>query len=88
VYAGYAAADAQVIERARLRSQARFDVAKAHSIGKLRERYAEVLIEARERFDFVLGSVTDYATTKRRQWQMLHDLREHQLSYIHRCPCE
>ena len=24
--------------------------------------------------------------TKRRQWQMLHDLREHQIAYKHPCP--
>ena len=56
------------------------------AVGKLRERHAEILIEARKRFDFVLAPVTRYAATKRRQWQMLHDLREHQLAHGHRCP--
>jgi hypothetical protein len=37
---------------------------------KLRERPAEILIEASKRFDFVLAPVTRYAATKRRQWQM------------------
>src|SRR5664280_938279 len=84
--AGYAAADAHVIELARLCSQASFDVAQAFAIGKLRERHAEILIEARKRFDFVFAPVTRYAATKRRQWQMLHDLRENQLAHDHRCP--
>src|SRR5664279_6603921 len=84
--AGYAAADAHVIELARLCSQASFDVAQAFSVGKLRERHAEILIEARKRFDFVFAPVTRYAATKRRQWQMLHDLRENQLAHDHRCP--
>ena len=84
--AGYAAVDAHVIELVRLRAQARFEVAHALAIGKLRERHTQVLIEARERLDFVLAPVTRYATTKRRKWQMLHDLREHQLAYVHRYP--
>ena len=84
--AGDAAADAHVIELALLRSQARFDVAQALAIGQLRERHAEVLIETRECFDFVLAPATRDATTKRRQWQMLHNLREHQLAYVHRYP--
>jgi len=75
-----------VIELARLRAQARLDVAQAIAIGELRERHGQVLIEARERFDFVFAPVTRYAATKRRQRQMLHDLREHQLAYKHPCP--
>jgi hypothetical protein len=50
---------------------------------KLRERHAEVLIEARKRFDFVFAPVTRYAATKRRQWQVFYDLREHQLAHVH-----
>src|ERR1035438_2170185 len=59
--AGYAAADAHVIELARLCSQASFDVAQAFAVGKLRERHAEILIKARKRFDFVFAPVTRYA---------------------------
>ena len=43
-----AAANAHVIELARLRSQTRFDVAQALAIGQLRERHAQELIEAGE----------------------------------------
>jgi hypothetical protein len=64
----------------------KLDVAQAFAVGKLRERHAEIPIEARKRFDFVFAPVTRYAATKRRQWQMLHDLREHQLAHGYRCP--
>jgi hypothetical protein len=84
--AGDIAADAHMIELSRLRSQARLDVAQAFAIGKLCKRHTEILIETRKRFDFVFASVPRYATTKRCPWQMFHDLREHQLAYVHRCP--
>ena len=57
----------------------------ACQLGKLRKSHAQVLIEARECFDFVLAPVTRYATTKRCARQMLHDLREHQLAHVHQC---
>ena len=60
-----AAADAHVIELARLCSQASFDVAQVFAVGKLRERHAEILIEERKRFDFVFAPVTRYPATKR-----------------------
>jgi hypothetical protein len=59
------AADAHVIELARLCSQASFDVAQVFAVGKLRERHAEILIEERKRFDFVFAPVTRYPATKR-----------------------
>ena len=60
-----AAADAHVLELARLCSQASFDVAQVFAVGKLRERHAEILIEERKRFDFVFAPVTRYPATKR-----------------------
>ena len=44
-----------MIELARLCSEASFDVAQAFAVGKLRESHAEILIEARKRFDFVFA---------------------------------
>ena len=58
----------------------------AAPVSGLRERHTQVLIEAGERFDFVLAPITRYTTTKRRKGQMLHDLREHQLADVHRYP--
>ena len=49
------AADTQVIELARLRTQTRFDVAQALAIGQLRKRQAQILIEAGESLDLVLA---------------------------------
>jgi len=82
--ARHAAADTQVIKLGTLSAQTRFDVPQALPISKLRKGHAQVLIEARERFDFVLAPVTHHTTAKRRQRQMLHNLREHQFSQIHR----
>jgi len=74
------------IELVLLRPLARFDVAQAFAMGKVRKCHAQVLIEARKRFDFVLSPVTRSATTKRRQRQMLHDLGKHQFASVHRRP--
>ncbi len=75
-----------VIELARLRAQARLDVAQAIAIGELRERHGQVLTQAGERFDFVFAIVTRYAATKRRQRQRPHDLRVHRIANVHQCP--
>lgn len=80
------AANPQMIELAALRSRAGFDVAQALAIGQLREGHAQVLIEAREALDLVLGLVARDAATKRVQRQVLHQLRENRLARVHRRP--
>ena len=82
--AGDPAANAQVVELARLRAQAGLDVAQAFAVGELREHYAQKLIEVRERERRVCPRVFRHAPSKRVQRQMLHQLREHQLARIHR----
>jgi hypothetical protein len=62
------------------------DVAQALSVGQLGKRHAKILIEAREALDLVLAAIARHATTKRRQRQMLRDLREHQFAQVHRNP--
>ena len=81
-----AALDAHVVELARLRSQTRFDVAQALAIGQLSKGHAQILVETGKALDLVLSAVARHATTKRRQRQMLRDLREHQLAQVHRVP--
>ena len=78
-----AAANAHVIELVALRAQARFDVAQALAVGQLGERHAQKLIEAGEALDLVLAAIRRHTTAKCRQRQMLRDLREHQLAYVH-----
>ena len=63
--AGDLATNAHVKELARLRSQTRLDVAQALAVGNLREGHAEILIEAREGFDFVFAPITRYETSSR-----------------------
>ena len=49
--ARHPALDTHVVELVGLRSQARFDIAQAFAVGQLGERHAQILIEARERFE-------------------------------------
>jgi|SRR5688572_10858752 hypothetical protein len=56
------------------------------SIGQLRERHREILVEAGKGLDLVLSTVARHATTKRCQRQVLRDLRENQFAQVHQCP--
>ncbi len=76
-------AKSQMIELARLRTQAGLEIAQALPIGELREGHGEKLVQARKRFDLALAPIVRHATAKGRQRQMLHHLRKHQLALIH-----
>ena len=80
------ALDAHVVQRARLRTQARFDVAQTLTRGQSGKGHAEILIEEGKALDLVLSAMARDATTKRRQRHMLRDLRKHQLASVHQCP--
>ena len=80
------ALDAHVVELARLRAQARFDVAQTFSIGQLSKGHAEVLVETGKALDLVRSAIARHATAKRGQRQMLRDLREHQFAQVHQMP--
>ena len=80
------AVDAHVVQLARLRAQARFDIAQTFPVGQLSERHAEVLVETRKALDLVRSAIARHATAKRRQRQMLRDLRKHQFAQVHRYP--
>jgi hypothetical protein len=81
---GYIAADTEMIELRTMGSQASFDVAQALSPCELRERHAQILVEAGEVLDLVLAAVTSDATPKGRQRQVLHDLSENEFALVHR----
>jgi hypothetical protein len=78
-----AAANPHVIKLLAMRAQARFDIAKTFSIRQLRKSQAQKLLEACEAFDLVLPVVAGDTTTKRRQRQVLGQLRENQLACVH-----
>lgn len=84
--ARYPGLDPHVVQLARLGSQTRFDVAQALAIGQLGKGHAKILIEAGKALDLVLAAIARHATAKRRQRQMLRDLREHQFAQVHRSP--
>jgi len=75
-----------VVQLARLRTQTRLDVEQTLSIGQLSKGHAKILIEARKALDLVFSAIGRNATTKRRQRQMLRNLREHQFAQVQRSP--
>ena len=68
--AGDPAANAQVVELVRLRTQAGLDVAQAFPVGELREDHAQILIEVRDRERRVCSCVFRHAPPKRVRRQM------------------
>src|SRR5262252_8158283 len=82
--AGYIAANAEMIELRTVRSQAGLDIAQALSPCELRERHAQILIEAGEALDLVLPVVVSNATPESRQRPVLHDLSENEFALVHR----
>jgi len=49
----------------------------------LGERHAQELIQAREAFDVAIAIVLGHGATKRVQWHMPHQLREHIAAFVH-----
>ena len=79
-------ANTHVIELQRVRAKACLDLAQALPKCELRKRHTEELIETTERSDSELALIPSDASPKRRQRQMLRQLREHQLALVHRLP--
>jgi hypothetical protein len=82
--AGDPAANAQVVELARMRPQTSLDVAQAFPVSELREAHAQILIEMRKRERGICPSVFRYASPECVKRQIFHQLSEHQLSRMHR----
>ena len=79
-------AQAQMVELGALGAETGFDVAQTLAIGELRESHTQELVQTGERLDFVFASVPTYASAKRGQRKVLHQLCEHQLALVHRSP--
>src|SRR6266540_2142023 len=84
--ARHPALDAHVVQLARLRAQARFDVAQTFSISQLSKSHAKIMVEAGKTLDLVPSAIARHTTAKRRQRQMLRDLRKYQFAQVHGCP--
>lgn len=80
-----ATTNAQVIELGRVGAQAGFDIAQALAERQLRERHAQELIEVREAEGWIPAGVPGHTAPERVQWQVIHQLGEHQHSRMHRC---
>src|SRR5437899_183729 len=83
--ARHPALDTHVVQLARLRAQARFDVAQTFSIGQLSKSHSKIMVEAGKTLDLVPSAIARHTTAKRRQRQMLRDLRKHQFAQVHGC---
>ena len=80
---------AYVVELGCLGAQAGFDIAQAFSISKLSEGHTQILVETGEALHLVLAAIARNATTKRRQRQMLRQLRANtSLPKFIDAPCE
>ena len=79
----HAAADAHVIELARLGTQAGLDVAQARPVGQLGKRHAPVLIAAGERLDLAIALVLFDEAVEPVPWKVIHDLSENELPGVH-----
>ena len=81
--AGNTAANAQMIELGFVRTQTGLDVAQALPVGQLREGHAQELIEMRKGEGRIAPGILAHASPEGMQRQMIHELREHQLSRMH-----
>ena len=81
--AGNFAAEAHVIELALDRSQTGFDVAKALTIGQLRECQTKELIQAGKSAQFVIPTIALGTLVKFVGRDVIHQLREDSTSDIH-----
>jgi len=80
---GHRSANAQVVELGRVRTQTGFDVAQALAVGQLRKRHAAELARATEFAHPTIAAVALDDAPEGLPRQMLHQLREHQLAYVH-----
>src|SRR3546814_2720649 len=81
--AGDAATDPQVKQLGLVCAQAQLDVAQALAAGKLGERQAQELVQARKAFDVTLPAVLGDQSSKRVKRQMLHKLGEDEETLRH-----
>jgi hypothetical protein len=77
------AAKAHVIQALALSAQIDLDIAQRLSVGQLREGHSEELIQAGEVLDFEVALMGCNAAAKSAQWQMRHQLSEHELALMH-----
>jgi hypothetical protein len=80
---GDVASNAQMIEFGLVSAQTGFDVAKALAARQLREGQAEKLIEMRKLECWISIWIFGYTLTERVQWQVPHQLSEHQFPCVH-----
>ena len=76
-------AKAHVVERGRLRREARLDVAQALAVGQLGEGHAAQLLGARQCAYAVIAAITGHNALKGLPRQEVHDLREQGLANVH-----
>jgi hypothetical protein len=72
--------------RGKVSPQVDFDIAQRFPISQLRERHGKKLVQAREVLHLVFAPMSGYATAKRAQRQVRHELRKNELALVHGGP--
>jgi hypothetical protein len=78
------AAKSHVVQPVCLRTQIDFDIAQRFSMGQLRKRHREELIQTGKILDLVLAPMGCHAAPKSRQRQISHELRKNEFALMHR----
>ncbi len=84
--AGHPAAEAHVVELVAAGTPVDLDIPWATTVGELRERHAEELIEARKGAHPAVAAVALDAALERVERQVVHHLREDELAGVHAFP--
>ena len=81
--ARYGTANAHVIELVALRTQARFDVAQALTIGHLGKGHAQILVKTDKLLHLPVTAITRHTAPECVQGQMARQLRKNQFANVH-----
>jgi hypothetical protein len=72
-----------VVKLARVSAQAKFNVAKACSRSELGKHHAQELVPVREAERGITACIALDAIAKNRLWEVLVELRENKLAFVH-----
>jgi hypothetical protein len=72
-----------VVRLALLSAQTGFDIPEAFPVGQFSKGHTEVMVEAGKLLDLEVAIVAIYALMKDVEREMLHNLRENELSGVH-----
>ena len=62
------------------------DIAQALAVRQLGERHHEIVVETPELLDIPFALVAGHIPPEGMEWEIIHDLRKHELACIHHSP--